>query len=75
LWWHTPVILALERWRQEDCECEASLGCIAGERRKERRDGGREGGRKKEGRKEGGRGRTSAMSSKSHMSKAWSPKQ
>jgi hypothetical protein len=61
-------------WEAEvgDCEFEACLEYIARpckekEKEKERM--------KKEGRKEGGRGRTSAMSSKSHMSKAWSPKQ
>jgi hypothetical protein len=28
-WWCICVIPALERWRQEDCEFEASLGYIA----------------------------------------------
>jgi hypothetical protein len=28
VWWHTPVILALRRLRQGDCEFEASLGSI-----------------------------------------------
>jgi hypothetical protein len=27
-WWCTPVILVFRRWRQEDCEFEASLGYI-----------------------------------------------
>jgi hypothetical protein len=28
VWWYVPVISALGRQRQEDCEFEASLGCI-----------------------------------------------
>jgi hypothetical protein len=32
VWWHTSVIPALRRWRQEDCEFEASLGYIANSR-------------------------------------------
>jgi hypothetical protein len=27
-WWHISVILALRRWRQEDCKFKASLGYI-----------------------------------------------
>jgi hypothetical protein len=27
-WWYMPVILALGRWRQENCEFEASLDYI-----------------------------------------------
>jgi hypothetical protein len=29
VWWHTPVIPALGRQRQEDCKLEANLNCIA----------------------------------------------
>jgi hypothetical protein len=28
-WWHTHVILALRRLRQEDCEFQANLSCRA----------------------------------------------
>lgn len=27
-WWYPPVMLALERWTQEDQEFKANLGCI-----------------------------------------------
>jgi hypothetical protein len=27
VWWYTPVIPALRKLRQEDCEFEASLDC------------------------------------------------
>jgi hypothetical protein len=56
-----PIIPALRKLRQEECEFEASLGCVAKhcfkkkekkEERKERRKEGREEGREK---MEGGR--------------------
>jgi hypothetical protein len=28
-WWHTPVILALRKLKEDDCEFETSLGYIA----------------------------------------------
>jgi hypothetical protein len=41
VWWYMPVIPALGRCKQEDCEFEASLGCIARhclKKRKKKRD-------------------------------------
>jgi hypothetical protein len=29
VWWHTPIISALGRLKQEDCEFEGSLGYMA----------------------------------------------
>jgi hypothetical protein len=59
MWWHTPVITALRRLRQEDHEFEVSLGyvvkcCVNKKKRKEgeRRERER---RKKERGKERGR--------------------
>jgi hypothetical protein len=45
-----PIILALRRLRQEDCEFETSLDYIKEEKRKEGRKGERER-RRREGRK------------------------
>jgi hypothetical protein len=41
-WWHTPIIPAVGRWRKEDLEFEASVGCLIRpclkeERKKERK--------------------------------------
>jgi hypothetical protein len=49
VWRSVPVIPALGRWRQEDLECEVSLGYIHFKKKKERARGrGREGERERE---------------------------
>jgi hypothetical protein len=50
-WWYTPVIPALRRLRQGNCELEASLGYIVSTCLKKEEEGGRkkdEGGEEEE---------------------------
>jgi hypothetical protein len=57
VWWHTPVIPAAGRLRQEDLELEASLGCIEGScQGKKEKKGGREKERERKERRKEGRG-------------------
>jgi hypothetical protein len=50
MWWYTPIILALERMRQENFQFEVSLGYTVGPCHKNKKKGGR-GKKKKGGRK------------------------